>query len=166
MLGGKTLQEAMLARDLNNSNVDFTSTSLPHNPGLNPGQLEMVREILYDTTPADDVDTAVFTGLSTDYTITTDALGRITVVDSVAGRDGTDQLLHFEQMRFSDTTIIVNTPPVVANPLANQTFSEQAAVIFAVPANTFSDVQTAAAALVLSATLTGGAALHWGSQSK
>ena len=159
LLGGKTLQEAMLGRDLNNSNVDFTSTSLPHNPGLNPGQLEMVREILYDTTPANDVDTAVFTGLSTDYTITTDALGRITVVDSVAGRDGTDQLLHFEQMRFSDTTIIVNTPPVVANPLANQTFSEQAAVSFAVPANTFSDVQTAAAALVLSATLTGGAAL-------
>jgi hypothetical protein len=49
-------------------------------------------------------DTAVYAGNRSDYTITVVG-SQITVVDKVAGRDGTDFLSNFEQLKFADTTI-------------------------------------------------------------
>jgi Ca2+-binding RTX toxin-like protein len=68
------------------------------------------------------IDTAVFHGRSTDYTITRLANGTIEVRDLVAGRDGTDTLTSIELAKFADgrtydvatgtwsTTRIVGTP--------------------------------------------------------
>ena len=83
----------------------------------NPGQLKAIREILYSTatdgsspTPGTgfvDFDTAKFQGNLADYTITTDANGVTTVVDSVAARDGTDHLMHIERLLFADQAIVL-----------------------------------------------------------
>ena len=83
----------------------------------NPGQLKAIREVLYATatdgashTPGArfvDFDTAKFQGNLADYTITTDANGVTTVVDSVAARDGTDHLMHIERLLFADQAIVL-----------------------------------------------------------
>ncbi|SDN53347.1 peroxidase family protein [Pseudomonas jinjuensis] len=73
------------------------------------GQLGIVREILDATTPG--YDTAVFTGLSTDYTIEIDDNGTfddtsddiVRVTDNIVGRDGSDRLTGIERLQFSDT---------------------------------------------------------------
>ncbi|NJO55091.1 MAG: cadherin-like domain-containing protein, partial [Rhodospirillales bacterium] len=58
-------------------------------------------------------DTAVFTGNRAQYVIGINAVtGSRTVTDTVAGRDGTDTLTDIEFMRFADSTVAVNTPPV------------------------------------------------------
>ncbi len=49
-------------------------------------------------------DTAVYAGNRSDYTITVVG-AQIIVVDKVAGRDGTDYVSNFEQLKFADTTI-------------------------------------------------------------
>jgi Ca2+-binding RTX toxin-like protein len=82
----------------------------------NPGQLKAIREILYATTtdgasptpgvPFVDFDTAKFQGNLADYTITT-VNGVTTVVDSVAGRDGTDHLMHVERLLFADQAMVL-----------------------------------------------------------
>ena len=71
---------------------------------VNPGNIVAVREIL--TAPADAaaVDTAVFSGVSSSYTITPHADGSLTV-DSNGGADGVDTVRNIEQLRFSDTTL-------------------------------------------------------------
>jgi len=82
------------------------------NGTYNPGQLKIVREILY--APGPDFDTVVFTGNSSDYTIITDDRGTfdtsddiITVVDSVANRDGSDRLTHVERLQFADQALVL-----------------------------------------------------------
>src|SRR5262249_13207328 len=74
-----------------------------------------IREILYATgtdpashtpgAPFVDFDTAKYQGNRADYTITTDANGVTTVVDSVAARDGTDHLMHIERLMFAAQAI-------------------------------------------------------------
>lgn len=63
------------------------------------------------------IDTAIFAGKSTDYTIvTTD--GVTTVADNNAilgGNDGRDTLRGIEQLQFSDRTITLNAPAPVLN---------------------------------------------------
>jgi RTX calcium-binding nonapeptide repeat (4 copies) len=49
-------------------------------------------------------DTAVYAGNRSDYTITVVG-AQIIVTDKVAGRDGTDYISNFEQLKFADTTI-------------------------------------------------------------
>src|SRR4029453_10030433 len=78
----------------------------------NPGQLKIIREILYATGP--NFDTAVFTGNLGDYTILTDDRGTpdpnddiITVVDGVANRDGSDRLTHIERLQFADQALVL-----------------------------------------------------------
>src|SRR6185436_6597883 len=74
------------------------------NGNIFPGS-QIIREILFDTTPG-NIDTAVFTGNLADYTInfTPDAQGFITVTDNV-GTDGTDRLRNVERLQFADVTI-------------------------------------------------------------
>ena len=76
----------------------------------NPGQLVIVREIL-EGSGGFNFDTAVFTGNSGDYDIST--VGGVTtvahVLDGVAGAgiDGTDRLTGIERLRFADETIVL-----------------------------------------------------------
>ncbi|MHC8358653.1 peroxidase family protein [Pseudomonas sp. LB3P81] len=77
----------------------------------NPGQLKAVREILPGTsTGGAAFDTAIFSGLQSEYVVTRDTRGTTdvaddvwTVTDTVVGRDGTDTLLHIERLQFADT---------------------------------------------------------------
>ncbi|MGK0151748.1 peroxidase family protein [Pseudomonas putida] len=77
----------------------------------NPGQLKAVREILPGTsTGGAAFDTAVFSGVQSEYTVTQNTKGTLdtsddvwTVTDNVAGRDGVDTLLHIERLQFADS---------------------------------------------------------------
>jgi Ca2+-binding RTX toxin-like protein len=103
----------------------MTNQTLQHNMlnGIwNPGQLQIVRELL--TAPGPDFDTAVFTGNWAEYTIATDVNGVTTVTDSVAGRDGSDHLANIERLQFADQAIVLgglNAAPVGALTLSDST---------------------------------------------
>ncbi|CAD5107740.1 peroxidase family protein [Zestomonas carbonaria] len=68
---------------------------------LNPGQLEIVRELRTSDT---SFDTAVFAGPRDNYTVTIQN-GIITVVDNV-GQEGTDTLRNIERLQFSDMALV------------------------------------------------------------
>ncbi len=70
----------------------------------NPGQLQIVREILYTTGPT-DFDTAEFNGDRANYTIVDNLDGTFTVTDNV-GTEGTDTLKHIERLQFADQAIV------------------------------------------------------------
>jgi Ca2+-binding RTX toxin-like protein len=111
-------------------------TSLLLNGTINPGQMSIVREILYDTTPTNNTDTAVFQGNLDEYVIE----GRGAVIGNVIQRaydingdgfisvrdlddgvnginggstrgpflvDDTDLLKNIEQLQFADQTIAI-----------------------------------------------------------
>ena len=99
LFGGRTLDALMFDRT------------------LNPGQLEIVREILDGDSGNSSVDTAVFTDIFDRYTITGNADGSVTVshtgfnaANFPAGpegalnpvSDGTDRLYNIEKLRFWD----------------------------------------------------------------
>ncbi|MBR0793517.1 hypothetical protein JQ631_30940, partial [Bradyrhizobium manausense] len=77
------------------------------NGTYNPGQLVAVREI---KDGGFGFDTAVFSGNLGDYSILFNDAGTpddfnddiVTVIDSVAGRDGSDRLTHVERLQFAD----------------------------------------------------------------
>ncbi|RAI66487.1 heme peroxidase [Pseudomonas fluorescens] len=106
------------------------------NGTYNPGQLQIVREILTSTTP--DFDTALFSGNMADYTVVNNANGTFTVTDSVAARDGTDTLSNIERLQFADQSVVlggVNSEPVGSlriddpTPAVGQTLTVSAAGI-------------------------------------
>lgn len=90
-------------------------------------------------------DTAVFSGARSGYNITVDeATGRVFVIDQDIsdGDDGDDVLDNIELLEFSDQTIEVsqsNSPPQLANAVADPTAVEDEAFNFAFPSNTFTD---------------------------
>ncbi|MBS2938848.1 Ig-like domain-containing protein [Nocardioides sp. J2M5] len=91
---GRTLQQAVFA-------------------GLvDPGNLRIGRRIVVPASPG-AVDTAVFSSVRSDYTIVPNANGSITVADNrtAARNDGTDTVRNVEQLRFSDRTVQLTTPP-------------------------------------------------------
>ncbi len=112
------------------------------NGTINPGQLKIVREILYDdatdgTNPADaSIDVAVFNDELANYTLTRANDGTITVVHNlivVGGgnliiNDGTDTLRNIEALRFTDGEFAVaqlfNIPPTGAPTINDQTPTE------------------------------------------
>ncbi len=87
----------------------------------NPGQLQIVREIL--TAPGPDFDTAVFSGVQAEYIITDLGDGRWRVQDTVARRDGTDTLQNIERLQFSPTGIdpgtVILTPGLNNEPVGS-----------------------------------------------
>jgi Ca2+-binding RTX toxin-like protein len=92
---------------------------------VDPGNLVIVREILAASTSATDVDTAVFTGPLTGYTITANSNGSLTVADSrpvVALSDGVDTVWNVEQLQFAPA--VAGGAPIVI----------QAATLFPHPA--------------------------------
>jgi Ca2+-binding RTX toxin-like protein len=98
---------------------------------FNPGQLKAVREIMPGTsTGGAAFDTAIFSGLQAEYTVTVDDRGTATladdvytVIDSVAGRDGTDTLLHIERLQFADDQLVL-VPGQNAQPVGSPTVSD------------------------------------------
>ncbi len=101
---------------------------------INPGQLQAVREILYDdatngTNPADlSEDVAVFGDVQANYTITRSGdVVTVTHTTVTAGltNDGIDTLRNVEFARFSDgDLLIVNRPPTGAAVLTDTTPTE------------------------------------------
>ncbi|WCM49899.1 heme peroxidase [Pseudomonas sp. WJP1] len=97
---------------------------------INPGQLKAVREILPGTsTGGAAFDTAIFSGNQIDYLVTRDTRGTLdtaddvwTVADSVAGRDGTDTLLHIERLQFADGQLAL--APGNAQPIGRPTIAD------------------------------------------
>ncbi|MFM9883872.1 MAG: peroxidase family protein [Burkholderiales bacterium] len=91
---------------------------------INPGDLQIVREIL--TSATEDFDTAVFSGALLDangnanYTIAVntvdqDVTGPITILDGdivtvsdLRGVDGTDYLRNIERLQFTDQSLVIN----------------------------------------------------------
>lgn len=89
------------------------------NRTYNPGQLQIVREIL-TANGAGDIDVAVFSDLRANYDITNNGDGTTTVAHARGTQlDGTDTLRNMERMRFSDIEIAFNQPatgqPVVSD---------------------------------------------------
>ncbi|HWV22207.1 MAG TPA: peroxidase family protein [Devosia sp.] len=79
---------------------------------VNPGQLAIVRTIRTDSTPG-DIDTAVFRDVSTNFSFSLDADGRLLVSHAIEdGIEGTDTLSGIERLRFTDGTyaIVMGTP--------------------------------------------------------
>ena len=77
-------------------------------------------------------DTAVYSGLSTDYQVTQNANGSWTVVDLRTGSpDGTDTLSNIELLQFSDKTVAIGTitPPVVVPAPVISAFSPDSASV-------------------------------------
>jgi len=118
---GQTLQEAVFAGV------------------VDPGNIVAVREILVGS---GGTDTAVFSGLTSDYTVTTTggALGSAgsvtTVVDNVGG-DGIDTLRNVERLRFLDTAIpVAPGVPTIGAAVAGNT---QATVSFTASATGVAD---------------------------
>jgi beta-lactam-binding protein with PASTA domain/glutamine amidotransferase PdxT len=70
---------------------------------INPNQISFVRQILVRNVNADDVDVAAFSGPDTEYTITQNDDGSVTVShDGGAGADGVDILRNIERLMFAD----------------------------------------------------------------
>ena len=88
---------------------------------VDPGNLVAARRIVTPAVSATDVDTAVFSGLQADYTVTTvsatggaavlGSAGSVTTVVDNIGVDGTDTLRNIERLAFSDT--VVPVAPVI-----------------------------------------------------
>jgi Ca2+-binding RTX toxin-like protein len=80
---------------------------------INPGQLQIVREILADATPG-DIDVAVFQGNRGEYAFSATADGQVIVTHAVEDSlDGSDRLSNMEQAQFLDGGVLnirVGTP--------------------------------------------------------
>lgn len=94
---------------------------------INPGQLGIVRTIR-TANGLGDTDTAVFSDIRANYTITSNANGSVTVthvtVSDGLESDGTDTLWNIERLRFSDIEIGVNVPPTGAPVISDLTPTE------------------------------------------
>lgn len=100
---------------------------------INPGQLSIVRELLDGDADNSDVDTAVYTDVFANYTITRNADGSVTVdhtgftdpgdgedengedipEETIQNRplsDGTDRLFNIEQLKFTDRVVDLRGP--------------------------------------------------------
>ena len=93
------------------------------NGTYNPGQLQIVREIL--TAPGPDFDTAVFSGARANYTVSTVAgVTTVTHVDATApdgiGIDGVDRLTNIERLQFADQSQVL-VPGLNAEPVGQVT---------------------------------------------
>lgn len=90
---------------------------------ISPAQVKIIREILSDNAE-DDIDTAVFSGNLSDYTISNpDTLGRILVTDNRqagggGGRDndGVDTLRNIERLQFADQIVDLGKSNTVGSP--------------------------------------------------
>jgi hypothetical protein len=126
-------QSAMASRYLKDASGNLTGATLQEAVfagTVNPGNIVAVREIL---TGSGGTDSAVFTGLEADYTVTTTggdgtlgSPGSTTTVTDNAGTDGTDTVRNVERLVFADT--VAPSAPIIG--AAAATGSGQATVNF------------------------------------
>ncbi|WP_146056552.1 peroxidase family protein, partial [Methylobacterium sp. V23] len=107
---------------------------------INPGQLQIVREIVTTGVANTDVDTAVFGDSLSNYDFSRNADGSITVVHAIVSAglasDGTDRLRNIEQLKFLDGTFAVkDLLPVTPVNNAPGTATDSNAVNNQVPEN-------------------------------
>ena len=94
------------------------------NRTFNPGQLQIVREIL-TANGAGDTDVAVFSDLRANYDLINNPNGTLTVVHARGTlTDGTDTLRNIERLRFSDIEIGINVPATGAPVISDLTPQE------------------------------------------
>ena len=72
--------------------------------GINDVQVR-VNELDNEIIGNDGTNTLIFTGERDEYTISTDSAGITSVIDKLAGRDGSNKLEGIEKIQFSDQTI-------------------------------------------------------------
>jgi hypothetical protein len=105
-------QSAMTSQYLRNAAGALTGPTLQaavFAGTVNPGNIVAVREIL---TGSGGTDTAAFSGIEANYTVTTTggvlgSPGSVTTVVDNVGTDGTDTLRNIERLAFSDTAPVV-----------------------------------------------------------
>ena len=122
---GETFTVLSMTDSLTLAGVTKSLTSWMIDGVINPGNLEIVREIL-DGNRSGDVDTAVYWDVRENYEVTRHANGSVTIahvaqtagaIDPVTGRnresDGTDKLYNMELYRFADGTFTIDelAPP-------------------------------------------------------
>ncbi|MBX3510675.1 MAG: hypothetical protein KF700_05700 [Hyphomonadaceae bacterium] len=131
---GATFSVNSLDDDVTLGGVTKKLTSWMIEGAINPGTLQIVREIL-DGDQAGDEDTAVYWDVRDNYDITQNADGSLTIshitqtagaVDPLSGRnrvsDGTDRLYNIEWLQFADgriSTGIFNNDPATGAPVIN-----------------------------------------------
>lgn len=112
--GDKWLNVRVSVRDALDPNIEIgshssmkTLVSAMFAGSINPGQLQIVREII-QANGAGDIDTAVFSGNLDEYTIGTDVFGRLTVAHTGGTQaDGTDTLTGIERLQFADQLVFL-----------------------------------------------------------
>ncbi|TWC34957.1 Ca2+-binding RTX toxin-like protein [Pseudomonas sp. SJZ079] len=92
------------------------------NGTYNPGQLVIVREIL---SGSGGFDTAVYAGLMSEYNVTINPNGTVTVADTLINGDGTDTLRNIERLQFNDQVLVL-TPGLNAEPVGQLTILDAA----------------------------------------
>ncbi len=92
------------------------------NGTYNPGQLVIVRELLAGS---GGFDTAVYTGLMSEYIVTQNANGTYTVADTLINGDGVDTLRNIERIQFNDQALVL-TPGLNAEPVGQLTILDAA----------------------------------------
>jgi hypothetical protein len=125
---------------------------------INPGTIAMIRSIVTTGSTTADIDTAVFSGLLAEYTVTANANGSVTV-DHNGGIDGVDTLRNIERLRFADQTIAspvatvtVAVPNVVGLTLTAATPLITAAPLNGIVASATANSATVPAGLIISQT--------------
>ena len=99
---------------------------------INPGQLEIVRTIKI-ANGSDDVDTAVFSGNLAEYTLGSDALGRLTVSHTGGTQaDGTDTITGVEWLKFLDQNFQVASLSATGAPVISDTTPTEGQALTAV----------------------------------
>ncbi len=108
-----------------------TLAPLMFNGTYNPGQLVIVREIL-TANGTGDIDTAVFSGARSEYSITRDAEGRF-IVEHTGGTqlDGTDTLNNIEQAQFLGQLVSLVNVVATGEPAINDTSPTEGQVLTA-----------------------------------
>ena len=98
---------------------------------INPGQLQIVREIL-SADGTNDIDTAVFSGDFAEYTLGTDAFGRLTVSHTGGTQvDGTDTIINMERLQFLDQFVSLINVAATGEPAVNDTTPTEGQVLTA-----------------------------------
>ena len=136
--GDKWLNVRISVRDANNPAVEIEShnsmTTLDtkmFSGQINPGQLQIVREIL-SADGTNDIDTAVFSGDFAEYTLGTDAFGRLTVSHTGGTQvDGTDTIINMERLQFLDQFVSLINVAATGEPAVNDTTPTEGQVLTA-----------------------------------
>jgi hypothetical protein len=110
--------KAVFPQPANRSIGEEVLTFLSDSPAYNINDNNRFLTVLADKTfdGGAGIDTAVFSGRFSDYTISLNELKQLTTTDKIPGRDGRDSFVNIERFRFDDGTIAldINSTPGLA----------------------------------------------------